>query len=270
MNNRNSGAFTNGLHNSNRRGFTLIELLVVIAIIAILAAILFPVFSRARENARRTSCISNLKQMGVAHKMYLQDYDERYAPLRLVLDADDTPKPPNFSEMKYVESNSGNVYKIYWQELLQPYVKNRQLFECPSDAYKGNAAFYGNYGMNTVIAKDIGSAPTNMTVHSSIFAAPAQTYYIMDFSSYAFNYGNMRVDYWRYLPGVGEISNWSCPGAPGDCQGGRHFNGVNVGFADGHVKWLTSSKIYAEAVACGTNSICAVRGPFDPTKPPLD
>jgi len=92
-----------------RRGFTLIELLVVIAIIAILAAILFPVFARAREKARQTSCLSNVKQIGTATLMYIQDYDE-----------------------KYPGHNSGPTPDLDWPISLVPYVKNAQLFMCPS------------------------------------------------------------------------------------------------------------------------------------------
>lgn len=92
-----------------KRGFTLIELLVVIAIIAILAAILFPAFARARENARRASCQSNLKQIGLGIKQYTQDYDERL-PSALVSDA--------------------NV--VGWAGAIQPYVKSEQIFQCPS------------------------------------------------------------------------------------------------------------------------------------------
>ena len=95
-----------------RRGFTLIELLVVIAIIAILAAILFPVFSRAREKARQASCQSNLKQIGLAITMYVQDYDEKF--------------PGN-----YIYSVGGTQLR-WWCDLVQPYVKNWQLFLCPS------------------------------------------------------------------------------------------------------------------------------------------
>ena len=97
------------------RGFTLIELLVVIAIIAILAAILFPVFARARENARRSSCQSNLKQIGLGITQYTQDYDEKLPPARNTT----TPFP-----------------NAPWHYLVQPYVKSYQLFRCPSNTSK--------------------------------------------------------------------------------------------------------------------------------------
>ncbi len=104
----------NTLVRQHKKGFTLIELLVVIAIIAILAAILFPVFGRARENARRSSCMSNLKQIGLGMLQYTQDYDERY-PL----------------------SQAGPTVTIRrlnsWRTLIYPYVKSTQLFVCPSN-----------------------------------------------------------------------------------------------------------------------------------------
>jgi prepilin-type N-terminal cleavage/methylation domain-containing protein/prepilin-type processing-associated H-X9-DG protein len=100
-----------------RKGFTLIELLVVIAIIAILAAILFPVFARARENARRASCQSNLKQIGLGVMQYSQDYDEMMLP------------------------TSNRIYdgaqRIPWHILVQPYVKSLQLMKCPSNTSNG-------------------------------------------------------------------------------------------------------------------------------------
>ncbi len=106
-----------------RKGFTLIELLVVIAIIAILAAILFPVFSRAREKARQASCQSNLKQIALAMKMYAQDYDERY-PGRGI--AAGWGHPTDYPQGACCVER--NLYAV----IAQPYIKNEQLFQCPS------------------------------------------------------------------------------------------------------------------------------------------
>src|SRR5687767_14059575 len=104
------------MRRSLRSGFTLIELLVVIAIIAILAAILFPVFAQARESARRTSCLSNTKQIGMGLMQYVQDYDET-----LVLN-----------------NNEPTTTKA-WPDLLQPYIKSGQVFVCPSSTRRAAA-----------------------------------------------------------------------------------------------------------------------------------
>ncbi|MBI5831549.1 MAG: DUF1559 domain-containing protein [Armatimonadetes bacterium] len=128
------------MHNQNRRrGFTLIEMLVVIAIIAILAAILFPVFAKAREKARQSSCSSNLKQIGLAMIQYRQDYDET------------TPW--------YVNGASWNTWAAgtaYWGRFYEPYAKSQQIFRCPSAASTDSAGSTGgadngvnaNYGLN--------------------------------------------------------------------------------------------------------------------------
>ena len=116
-----------------RSGFTLIELLVVIAIIAILAAILFPVFARARENARRSSCQSNLKQIGLGIIQYIQDYDEKFMP--------------GEGYEKAWEIQPGIVPS--WDLVIQPYTKSMQVLICPSDTYSvvTNGAL-GTYGTN--------------------------------------------------------------------------------------------------------------------------
>src|ERR1035438_9360122 len=106
-----------------RRGFTLIELLVVIAIIAILAAILFPVFAKAREKARTSACSNNAKQIGVAFLQYVQDFDEKYPPY-------DT------------DTVSG---RYGWVMLIQPYIKSTQVFVCPSDTAPANQAASGGW-----------------------------------------------------------------------------------------------------------------------------
>ncbi len=111
-------------------GFTLIELLVVIAIIAILAAILFPVFARARENARRASCQSNLKQIGLGFAQYIQDYDSKYP-----YGADHALPPSSFAGLDQSDGHK-------WYDKLQPYIKSRQILVCPS-ATKILTGYYG-------------------------------------------------------------------------------------------------------------------------------
>jgi prepilin-type N-terminal cleavage/methylation domain-containing protein/prepilin-type processing-associated H-X9-DG protein len=113
-----------GTARKSRRGFTLIELLVVIAIIAILAAILFPVFAQAREKARQTSCLSNEKQIGLAVLMYTQDFDENF-PIAGVYDWNGNP-PDN-----------------YWPTRIAPYIKNLQALRCPSDSVPGSYPLEG-------------------------------------------------------------------------------------------------------------------------------
>lgn len=108
------------LKRQQAHGFTLIELLVVIAIIAILAAILFPVFAQARERARMIACLSNMKQIGTSLRMYAQDYDETYPALRMGYD----PKNP----ANYLDSEG-----FMWRNALQPYIKNKGIMACPSN-----------------------------------------------------------------------------------------------------------------------------------------
>jgi len=119
-----------------KRAFTLIELLVVIAIIAILAAILFPVFAQARATARKAVCLSNLKQMGLAHIMYTNDYDENFAPARVINDA--FPYPPAASTHAYGENLAS------WKNLVLPYVKNQNIFSCPDQAAAFSKIYHPN------------------------------------------------------------------------------------------------------------------------------
>ncbi len=114
-----------------RRAFTLIELLVVIAIIAILAAILFPVFAQARESARQTACVSNGRQIGIGLCMYLQDFDESFPPA----DYGGPVTSPPYTQFAWYSGAGGSVfYPPCCFDLLQPYEKNAQIHKCPSDA----------------------------------------------------------------------------------------------------------------------------------------
>jgi len=181
-----------------RRGFTLIELLVVIAIIAILAAILFPVFAKAREKARQTSCLSNVKQLCTAIAMYAQDYDDKLL----------------------FAANFGR----WWYQVLEPYTKNTQIFRCPSRP--GN---YPGYAWNYYIGYQPGATwspprtgPMYDGVNRSKFESPgpAETIMIAD------NWLGGSSSQSRYL--YRSLSR----------REGRHNGGDNYGFVDGHAKWL--------------------------------
>ena len=152
----------------SRRAFTLIELLVVIAIIAILAAILFPVFQKVRENARRASCQSNLKQLGLAFTQYVQDADEKY-PSGLINATAPIPSNPPPAATGAGEGWGGQIY---------PFVKSVGVYKCPDDstASSGNAVPV-SYGMNefaAALALSQFSAPANTVLACEVTSATAQ------------------------------------------------------------------------------------------------
>lgn len=218
-------------------GFTLIELLVVIAIIAILAAILFPVFARARESARRASCLSNLNQIGLGVMMYVQDYDEKY-PLAYEANSETPP--------------DGGWYPDtwFWPQTIYPYIKSDQVYLCQSVDQAGEGATYykGNYGANNLVLTS--GSPLSMAAIS----AASSTYMIMDAGPYNLSPSAvLHPSSWGYLPGTGSLITGyaASSGFTNDFDNGRHFLGVNVAFADGHAKWLKSSVVYAEAVKWG-------------------
>ncbi len=234
------------MRTQQKTGFTLIELLVVIAIIAILAAILFPVFARARENARRTACLSNVKQIGLGLMQYTQDYDEKM-PAEVAYTGQ-TQLPPD----GYFWSNT----YWFWQQIIYPYVKTSEVYFCPSSSTQprhgnGNAApFYGNYGANQNVIDGKSLAAFN---------APASTYAMMDWGGYAASRWDPNVpgishSQYGYLPGSGPNSPLASPQRTihsdyqRDFDSGRHFGGINIIFADGHVKWTRSEIVYDEAL----------------------
>jgi prepilin-type N-terminal cleavage/methylation domain-containing protein/prepilin-type processing-associated H-X9-DG protein len=222
-----------------RRAFTLIELLVVIAILALLAAILFPVFSRARENARRTSCQNNLKQIGIGLLQYCQDSDE--ATTRSFFGtAGDTDSAANYK----------------WMDAIFPYVKNEQLFTCPSDSaanrrYVWNKTLaagqttqnYGSYGLNGAY----GNAGDNQTPPRSSglylvtlpqIEVPAATVWVTDNNNAVsvVNTGGSQGFFWTDATANPPITTTS----PRQLQNivERHLDTVGVVFCDGHVKSL--------------------------------
>ncbi len=186
---------------SNRKGFTLIELLVVIAIIAILAAILFPVFAKARDKARQTACSSNMKQLATAVMMYAQDYDETY--------------PANWVLQSVSPSRNEQYGNPLW--LLEPYVKSSKLFICPSDSV-------GNSFMDAVDAVDntkkVGTSYTWNSFAGGVSSAkcqePSRTFMI--------NEGHYPMAWLCYYPAF--------------LDGERHSGGSNAAFLDGHVKFI--------------------------------
>jgi prepilin-type N-terminal cleavage/methylation domain-containing protein/prepilin-type processing-associated H-X9-DG protein len=181
-----------------RRGFTLIELLVVIAIIAILAAILFPVFAQAREKARQATCLSNLKQIGLGVMMYTQDYDEAYPSASTNDDA--------LGVTSWEASGSGRNIK----ELIVPYTKNLNIWQCVSDSngwfatYKNS--YWWHYGLS---GRDFNRALRFFPpVTIASISRPASLQMIQD--------------------------NWVASHTPGLTGGQRRWN---IAFADGHAKF---------------------------------
>ena len=189
-----------------KRGFTLIELLVVIAIIAILAAILFPVFARAREKARQASCQSNLKQVTLGYLMYAQDYDEWF---------------PGF-----LNGNTG-ILRLPWYTVIQPYVKNTQCYICPSTKFyntpnrystsSSSGADYWGYNMATI-------------------QRPAEKFLIADGAGESSSHTAV-VSLTCMVNGMYSV---------GSCRGHlwpAHNDMANVAFCDGHAKWLSEQNI---------------------------
>lgn len=245
-----------------RRGFTLIELLVVIAIISILAAILFPVFARARENSRRTSCLSNVRQIGTGMMMYVQDYNG-YFPQLHYTDAINAPE-----QGYWVPSSSLWI----WQNMVQPYVKSKTMFACPSSPVAGtiyttnSGPSRRHYGANTdiVVTKNSWEADFPPRTHEVAIVSPANTYLFMDASNYEVKYQfaasartKANAHDHSYVPGVCTYfpgSDLDASNNQKDCWQGRHFDGVNVGFADGHAKWFKTQILIAEALKSNRGS----------------
>jgi len=250
---------------SDKRGFTLIELLVVIAIIAILAAILFPVFAQVREKARSISCLSNEKQIGLALTEYVQDYDEHFA-----------------AGVNGYGGGSG------WAGQLYPYVKSTGVFHCPDDttiiggnpssyalnnnvvinpSYTGCTGTLGSRTLSTLNAPAItvmifevaGSSNYDVSTEDSPVGSPGSTltgcggspagdglgqptYGLPAISGYTATGGTLTIAT-GYMGGVVASDIQGGYATYNNQPNGRHQQGANYVFADGHAKWLRPSTV---------------------------
>jgi len=240
------------------RAFTLIELLVVIAIIAILAAILFPVFAQARDKARQATCLSNVKQLSLGINMYAQDYDETLP-------------------YGYHYSSDGKVW-WWWQDDIHPYVKNNAIYTCPSaspHAVETNGRPPGtvnpmvrDYIANAVkVGPDSGQWPPTRTDTSTVRVGPftnnsgtgtstqglasiqdpAGTIMIFDGYRDVEIYDINETDCWRPVPQPPRDASHRWDGVVAK----RHTDGFVAGYVDGHAKWMRESKCGDWTVTAG-------------------
>ncbi len=218
------GESQRGKHSAYTVGFTLIELLVVIAIIAVLAAILFPVFAQARAKARQTVCLLNMRQMGLGVLMYAQDYDETF-PLA---------------------ASATATGFLNWHDFVDPYVKTKQIWVCP-DSDLPNKDIYGDlvcqYGWNAnylnigVVSADIYTLNNAPGVTLAALSQPAHTLMLCDVRGIDGFVPQNHLTTYVLPPSLPDVDYWGRP-AP------RHSLGVVTGLLDGHMKWLRTGNFY--------------------------
>jgi prepilin-type N-terminal cleavage/methylation domain-containing protein/prepilin-type processing-associated H-X9-DG protein len=252
-----SASFSRGEQQMKKNAFTLIELLVVIAIIAILAAILFPVFAQARESARKTSCLSNIKQISLGFIMYAQDYDETMLTCQYGGNNNDPWYPwvdwPN---------TPGNGWMAGFYTPLQPYIKNVQILQCPSQDTNGR--WYGDTGISYMYNEYIYNHDNGWSKLATLGSAPA---------------GVSKITFLAEGYASGIYNNWDNGGpAPKDQDGDSRLRylsytdgiyasphgGTNFGYVDGHAKFITQGSIvnYSSYTWAGSPTIKPLEYPI--------
>ena len=199
-----------------RSGFTLIELLVVIAIIAVLAAILFPVFAQAREKARQTSCASNERQLSLGVLMYIEDNDETLPPTAV------TP--------------AGGGADILWPDMVSAYINNKAVRRCPSDA----ADTDNSYGLNEIAFSDLTDPDPPPVSTLARFDTPTETVMLGEVGT-GDDFTTPRLNAYKLTAPDDDLND------PADARpAARHFQRANVTFMDGHTKPLRLEQFYRD------------------------
>jgi len=264
-----------------KRGFTLIELLVVIAIIAILAAILFPVFAQAREKARQTVCLSNTKQIGLGLTMYVNDYDETFPRM------DDCIAPRTLPWLPTAVGCTGpygqriNHYK--WQYWIYPYVKNIDIFFCPSrqrdqTQWQQNGEIFNGYALNLSVTGSTNTYPnwaSSGAFRNSFLgggmagvSTPAGTMLVMEHWfpgvwSYVTPGAQIQTAYpmatrevWQRAlklnNGLGAVDKKAAP----------HSDGFNLTYVDGHSKWFSVDSFLGQCPPRAQYSVSSEPNPY--------
>lgn len=220
-------------------GFTLIELLVVIAIIAVLAAILFPVFAQAREKARAASCLSNCRQLGLAIQMYADDHDAAF--------------PCSCLRSMTMGGDMMSQNMQSWLETTLPYIKSRGLYRCPSDSSPlwndMELPRQSSYGFNAYF---IPIQEPYYGLSQAQIVRPAECVLVTELAD-TWHEDFFMPMYWGDLPKVAnaemQMMEWDMmQGEPMSLALRRHTEGANYVFAEGHAKWLRFAKTFQQSM----------------------
>jgi prepilin-type N-terminal cleavage/methylation domain-containing protein/prepilin-type processing-associated H-X9-DG protein len=215
-----------------RKGFTLIELLVVIAIIAILAAILFPVFARAREQARKSACLSNAKQIALAMTMYAQDYDET-----LVL--------------RYTGPDPATKIQRSWKDSIEPYLKSADIYRCPSNPAAQRPDAQGKYPGG--YAMWLPDPPLAVNIPGAAYPQPMAGVAYPANSLIVLEHAYKWTDTGPYLQYNEPSKDANAVAGPSEWNSGHDKKACNIVYLDGHAKWSTLLGTFDRRQADGTN-----------------